>query len=111
MTVEQFFSYGSREQNSPYSARSGTVISLPNTQNLIKNYGTISIDSSGNYRDDAGEHIYAKIIEVTRQSSHEIVFELTVNDLSHKTSHSVYRCLFIDDIYNLAFNEDDEFID
>lgn len=106
LSVRQVWEYGNPELDEPYSARSGTVISLPRTSNVLICYGTYSTDDEGQYCDDAGTNIAAKFVEVTHDAIPEKVFEAYVRDPAREYSYSVYRCIYVDDLYDLAWDHE-----
>jgi arylsulfate sulfotransferase len=99
MTVRQVWSFGEKDIGLPYAARSGSVAELARTNNVFINYGTVSTDADGQYANDAGTHIYTRMVEVTRGG--EIVFDASIQDPTKALSHSVYRCQYLHSLYAL----------
>ena len=79
--VEEVWSYGDKPGDERYYAwRVGDADWMPNTGNVLINFGGLTYDENDNFGNGINRFNWIRIVEVTRTTPAEKVFELTIKD-------------------------------
>ena len=82
MTVEQVWSFGSQEAETPYSMYISGAVELPSTGNIFVTFGGITLSPDGKERMALPPqgHGSAQLYEVTRSADPEILFHAEISN-------------------------------
>ena len=99
MTASEIWGFGGPGQEPFYSPALGNAEWMPNTGNVLFTDGAKSTDAAGNPTE--GGRRWARIVEVTRTTPAEKVFELAIGDPSRPSTDvwTVYRGTRLDGLY------------
>jgi hypothetical protein len=79
--VEEVWSYGDQSNDERYYAwRVGDADWMPDTGNVLINFGGLTYDENDQFGNGINRHNWIRIVEVTRTTPAEKVFELIIND-------------------------------
>jgi arylsulfate sulfotransferase len=103
MEVEQVWEYGGNIEEPLYTGSVGNAELLPNTGNILVNFGNVSYINHVRPSQTSSQASMARIKEVTHTENPEVVFDLAIFDYDNVSptyrGNWVYRCYRIPDLY------------
>ena len=98
MEVSEVWSYGGPGDESFFARFLGDADWMPQTGNVLINYGGLVSDEAGSPIVDGPGHNWVRIVEVTKETPAEKVFELFIDD-EPPAGWSVYRAERLPSLY------------
>ena len=98
MEVSEVWSYGGPGDESFFARFLGDADWMPQTGNVLINYGGLVSDEAGSPIADGPGHNWVRIVEVTKETPAEKVFELFIDD-EPPAGWSVYRAERLPSLY------------
>jgi len=98
MEVEEVWSYGGPGDERFFARFLGDADWMPQTGNVLINYGGLVSDASGAPIGEGAGHNWVRIVEVTHESPAEKVFELFIDD-ARPAGWSVFRAERLPSLY------------
>ncbi|MCH7486716.1 MAG: aryl-sulfate sulfotransferase [Proteobacteria bacterium] len=91
-TVSQAWSFGGPGPGALYSTFISSAARLPETGNVLVNFGGLTADEDGRPTDDvATGYGWVRIVEVTHDPDPEVLFELFIDERAKRKGWDVYR--------------------